>query len=145
MSRGDTTYDGMGDLNGSVYASDTDGYIRSVTVTWPDGSLRTYRNPTDCVDPSNAWPNTAFGFRWNRRLQPGVYSIKATALSTDCEGRNVQTTTLIVPFRLFPDGKWKWWGKATRIPQYSPGPAILGEPTVPEQPILNPASFPPEP
>ena len=95
-------YDYYGRLTGYFGADDSDGYLRSVTVKWIDGTTHVYKNYFACVDRGDTWPRNVLGFRWRKPVKPGTYTVRITALSTDCKGREAQTNTLVVRFRLGP-------------------------------------------
>ena len=97
-------YNYYSNLSGYFGADDPDGYVRSITVTWVDGATRVYRNHAGCVNRGNTWPSGLLGFRWKQHIKPGNYSVKITALSTDCSGGEAQTITLAARFRLSPTG-----------------------------------------
>ena len=97
-------YDYYSRLSGYFGADDPDGYMRSMTVTWVDGTTRVYNNYKGCANKGNIWPSGLMGFRWRQRIKPGTYTVKIVALSTDCSGREAQTTTLVARFRLTPTG-----------------------------------------
>ena len=98
-----------GILTGDVGAVDHDGYIRSITATWPDGTTHTYVNTEPCKEQVGGYPEDQVGFRWARRMKPGLYRMKAVVASTDCSGGNVQTLTDIRPFRVLKAG----WANTT--------------------------------
>ena len=97
-------YDYYERLSGYFGADDSDGYLRSMTVTWVDGNTHVYNNATGCADHDDIWPSGLTGFRWRQRVKPGTYTVKITALSTDCAGGESQMTTLVVTFRLARTG-----------------------------------------
>lgn len=82
-----------GIVHGEVDATDIQGYVRTITVTWPDGVTHTYPNPTPCRDPGYTWPTSQVQFFWTHRLPPGRWVIRATVTSTDCVGQNSQVFT----------------------------------------------------
>jgi hypothetical protein len=98
-----------GVLTGDVGAVDQDGYIHSITATWPDGSTHTFVNAERCKEQVGGYPSDEVAFRWARGMKPGLYRIKAVVTSTDCNGGNVQTLTDIRPFRVLNAG----WANTT--------------------------------
>src|SRR5205814_5773374 len=103
-------------LVGDVGASDEDGYIRWMMVTWPDGSTRKYINHDSCSDPNNSWAASSMGFRFTRRLPQGFYVIKVAVLSTDCKGGNPQMITMFRPFHMIPTSERFYSGTITYLP-----------------------------
>jgi hypothetical protein len=109
-------YDYYSRLTGYFGADDPDGYLRSITVTWIDGTTRVYTNHTGCTSQGNIWPSGLLGFRWRQRVKPGNYTVKITALSTDCSGGESQMITLVARFRLTRTGDRIQISEATFIP-----------------------------
>ena len=79
-------------------ADDPDGYVRSITVTGPDGKTRTYMNDAACVDAGNTWSPSYLDVRFTRVIEPGVYRYTISAVSTDCAGGSRQEITCIESF-----------------------------------------------
>jgi len=98
-----------GVVTGDVGAVDHDGYIRSVTATWPDGTTHTYVNTEPCKEQVGGYPDDQVQFHWARRMKPGLYRMKAVVVSTDCTGGTPQTLTDIRPFRVLKAG----WANTT--------------------------------
>jgi hypothetical protein len=94
------TYDSYSRLAGYFGADDPDGYLRSITVTWVDGATGVYTNFRGCENHDNVWPSNVLIIQWKQHIKPGDYTVKVTALSTDCSGGESQTITLIARFRL---------------------------------------------
>jgi hypothetical protein len=115
-----------GFVHGDFDAVDPDGYIRSITVTWPGGATQTYLNSAPCHDPGNSWPQSQVQFFWARRLKPGTYSITARAVSTDCKGGAVQVLTDIRPFLLTKSG-WSNDGRNVYLPHEPRGNGMLSQ------------------
>ena len=110
------TYDHYSKLTGFFGAEDRDGYLRSITVTWLDGATRVYANSSECVNHDNIWPSNVLVFHWRQHIKPGSYTVKITALSTDCSGRESQSITLVASFRLMSKGTRIQMGEVTFLP-----------------------------
>jgi hypothetical protein len=104
-----------GILHGDLAAQDGDGYLASITVTWPGGQKQVFRNPIPCKDPGVTWPESDVQFFWTRAMKPGMYSITAKAVSTDCRGGSEQVITDIRPFLLTSTG-WNNDGPNVYLP-----------------------------
>lgn len=128
-------YDYYGRLSGYFGADDRDGYVRSMTVTWVDGKTHVYKNLNECADHDDVWPSGLTGFRWRQRLKPGTYTVKITALSTDCAGGESQTTTLVVTFRLARTGDRIQVIKSTFSPHMPNGNGDISLPISEEEAI----------
>lgn len=110
------TYDNYSRLAGYFGADDPDGYLRSITVTWVDGATRVYTNFQGCANHGNVWPSNVLIIQWKQHIKPGDYTVKITALSTDCSGRESQTITLVARFRLRSRGDRIQMTQVTFIP-----------------------------
>ncbi|MFL6239074.1 MAG: hypothetical protein ACJ735_06240 [Actinomycetes bacterium] len=82
-------------LTGDAYATDPDGYIRTLVLDLGDGGggPRTYTDTAPCLRPSPGWHDSAFRVPWRHTFRPGRHTITVRATSTDCDGRNTQTIT----------------------------------------------------
>ena len=98
-------YDYYHRLTGYLGAEDSDGYLRSITVTWIDGTTHVVSNDIPCSNKGNVWPSGLMGFRWRQHIWPGSYTIKIAALSTDCSGHESQMITMVAKFRLVAQAK----------------------------------------
>ena len=125
-------YDYFNDLlTASVGASDFDGYVPSVSVTWLNGSTRVYRNPDPCRDYPNAWPSSDFGFKFTTHVKPGIYYVKMTVVSTDCQGGSPQMITMVERFHLQTFGSRVYRSRAIFTPH---DPRNNGDSTLPAGP-----------
>ena len=80
-----------------IDAFDDDGWMRTVTVDWGDGSpAQTFTGGIPCTVWSSGWPAPSRILVWERTthhyLAPGSYTITVTALSTACDGVSAPQT-----------------------------------------------------
>ena len=110
------SYDYYHRLTGYLGADDPDGYLRSMTVTWIDGTTHVLTNSIPCANHGDIWPSGLMGFRFRQHIWPGNYTVKIAALSTDCSGGESQMITLIAKFRLTSMAKGIRISEVTFIP-----------------------------
>ena len=110
-------------MTGYLVAEDQDGYVRSMMVTWPDGTTSTYTNDQPCVTPANGWPSSHLMVNFEKPMARNSKVIKVEAISTDCAGETVQTLT---SFRYFALSRKSW---SNTLPyRYQPhDPVAFGE------------------
>jgi hypothetical protein len=78
-------------------AFDDDGWVRTVTVDWGDGSpAQTFTGGIPCTVWRSGWPAPSrilvFEGNAHHYLAPGSYTITVTALSTACDGVSAPQT-----------------------------------------------------
>ena len=78
-------------------AFDDDGWMRTVTVDWGDGSpVQTFTGGIPCTVWRSGWPAPSRILVWERNahhyLAPGSYTITVTGLSTACDGVSAPQT-----------------------------------------------------
>jgi hypothetical protein len=85
-----TVHQGL--LTAYLEGRDLDGYVRTVTVDWGDGTQpETRSNPASCADPHSSWRASSLTQDITHQFRPGSYTLRLATTSTDCGGTAAQT------------------------------------------------------
>jgi len=84
-------------------ADDSDGLVRTVSLTIDGGPPQRFATGRHCADPGTYWRPSTWMKLVHRTLPRGAHTITVVAVSTGCDGKDAQTTRVVR--RLVVDAK----------------------------------------
>ncbi len=113
----------------SLQANDPDGLVRSVSVSYGDGTAaQTFSTGLSCKDPKRRWLSSTWTHNVKHALSPGPHTIKLVVTSTGCGGGAKQKTTVVRRLDVAAAGGFHDTANQTYKPPLRPGPPQVADP-----------------